>query len=250
MHRFYVAPGEAGGDLLRLPERERRHAADVLRVSPGETVTVLDGAGREIICQVNEASRRDVTLAVRKTKVHPAPACRITLVQAVPKGKIIESIIQKATELGAAAVVPLLSERVATRVEDGDAAAHKAEKWTQIAVEAIKQCGQPWLPRVYPPVTLPSYLASAEAVDLALVGSLQGDGRHPRAHFEKYRATHGRAPASVRLWIGPEGDFTPGELDAIRRSGAQPITLGPLVLRSETAALYTLSVVNYEVTAA
>jgi 16S rRNA (uracil1498-N3)-methyltransferase len=160
----------------------------------------------------------------------------------------LESIIQKATELGVARVLPLLSERVATRLE-GAAAGGKADKWRQSAIEAIKQCGQPWLPEVEKPLTLRALLARGLSFDLALVGSLQGDGRHPRAYFQEFEAQHRRRPQSVAAWIGPEGDFTGEELDLIRAGGARPIDLGPLVLRSDTAALCTLALINYELQA-
>jgi 16S rRNA (uracil1498-N3)-methyltransferase len=224
---------------------EAHHAADVLRVRPGESLLVLDGQGRELTCRAQAVSRKNVALEVEHTRSVPPPACRVTLVQAVPKGKLIETIIQKATELGAARVVPLLTERVVMQL-DGDSVKQKTEKWRQVAVEAIKQCGQAWLPVVEAPVTLPEWLARAEKVDLSLVGSLRADARHPRQHFSAYRLETGRAPSTISLWIGPEGDFTDAELDAIGRAGARPINLGPLVLRSDTAACYALSVVSYE----
>jgi 16S rRNA (uracil1498-N3)-methyltransferase len=115
-----------------------------------------------------------------------------------------------------------------------------------VAIEAIKQCGAAWLPNVEAPVTLPQFLARKEQFELALVGSLQGDGQHPRQYFEAFRAQRKRQPETVCVWVGPEGDFAPAELDAIRGAGALPITLGPLVLRSETAAVYCLSILNYE----
>jgi len=239
MHRFYLPPAQCQGDLLRLEGAEAHHAAGVLRLQPGETVVVLDGAGAEYECQVEHSDRGQLSLAVKQKKNHPPPPCRVTLALAIPKGKIIESILQKATELGAAAIIPLLTERVATRL-DGEGAEHKAAKWRQVAIEAIKQCGQPWLPHVAAPVTLAEYLPRNDSFDLSLVGSLQGDGRHPRGYFAG-------KPSTVRLWIGPEGDFTPAELDAIRASGAKPITLGSLVLRVETAAIYALSIVKYEI---
>jgi 16S rRNA (uracil1498-N3)-methyltransferase len=239
MHRFYLPPAQCQGDFLRLEGSEAHHAAGVLRLQPGDTVVVLDGAGAEYECQVEHSDRRQLSLAVKQKKIHPPPTCRVTLALAIPKGKIIESILQKATELGAAAIIPLLTERVATRL-DGEGAEHKAAKWRQVAIEAIKQCGQPWLPHVAAPMTLHEYLRRNDSFDLSLVGSLQGDGRHPRAYFTG-------KPSTVRLWIGPEGDFTPSELDAIRASGAKPITLGSLVLRVETAAIYALSIVNYEI---
>jgi 16S rRNA (uracil1498-N3)-methyltransferase len=245
MHRFYLPPESCRGGELLLSGREAHHAAGVLRLRPGEAVSVLDGTGNEYSCTVARVAKRETALSIREKKTHPLPPFRVTLAQALPKGKIIESIIQKATELGVFAIVPLLTERVASRLNEQEAA-HKAEQWRQVAVEAIKQCGQPWLPRIEAPMTPGEYLRRNDKFDLALVGSLQGDGRHPREQF----AALPSVPATVRLWIGPEGDFTSAELDAIRQSGAKPITLGPLVLRVETAAIYTLSLVNYELTAA
>ena len=190
---------------------------------------------------VQSVSRKSVTLAVRETHSSPAPTCPVALVQAVPKGKLIETIIQKATELGAARIIPLLSERVIVQLDE-EGAREKAEKWQQVAVEAIKQCGQRWLPQVEPPVTLPALLRRDERFGLSLVGSLRPEARHPREYFKEQ-------PAGVRLWIGPEGDFTNDELAAIQNSGARPINLGPLVLRSDTAAVYALSIISYELQA-
>jgi 16S rRNA (uracil1498-N3)-methyltransferase len=243
MHRFYLAPPQCKGPTLTLTGAEAHHAMDVLRVKAGDVVVVLDGAGREFSCVVQGLERKTVNLKVEQTRTSPAPSCRVTLVQAIPKGKLLETIVQKATELGAFRIIPLLSERVATRLET-DAIQHKAEKWQQCAIEAIKQCGQRWLPQVEAPVSLPALLAREEGFDLSLVGSLQDDARHPREYLRSSKAT------TIRLWIGPEGDLTEAELAAIRKAGAHPINLGPLVLRSDTAAFYALSIVSYELQAA
>ena len=245
MHRFFLPPPECRGDALSLTGGEAHHALHVLRLRRGEMVIVLDGAGSELICEVRGSGRDAVQLAVSKRSSVPPPAGRITLLQAVPKGKTIETIIQKATELGASRVVPLLSERVAVRL-DASAAVQKAEKWQGIAIEAIKQCGQPWLPKIEAPVTPEEFLARREVFDLALIASLQPGARHPREYFQAFRAEHGRWPGSLGVWVGPEGDFTNTEVAAAIGQGARPISLGPLVLRSETAALYCLSILNYE----
>jgi 16S rRNA (uracil1498-N3)-methyltransferase len=105
----------------------------------------------------------------------------------------------------------------------------------------MKQCGAPWLLQVETPVAPAQFLARKENFDLALVGSLQLDAKHPREFFRELSQ-----PRSAAVWIGPEGDFTAEEIDAIKAGGAYPITLGPLVLRTETAATYCLSVLNYE----
>jgi 16S rRNA (uracil1498-N3)-methyltransferase len=169
------------------------------------------------------------------------------LVQALPKGKLFESIVQKATELGVSQIVPLLSERVVTHLDAKDCA-HKTQKWQAVAVEAIKQCGSSWLPRVMSPVTANQLLKQTEECEFALVGSLQPGAQHPHECFRTFQSKHGRMPRSARIWIGPEGDFTPEELGAIQASGACPVSLGPLVLRTETAAIYCLSILNYELT--
>jgi 16S rRNA (uracil1498-N3)-methyltransferase len=245
MHRFYLPAAQCKGAILVLPEREAHHASQVLRVRRGDEVTVLDGAGSELLCSVHDCCRDRVELAVvEKHSVAPLP-CQVTLVQAVPKGRIIEDIIQKATELGVSRIVPLLSEHVVTRLDD-DSASEKADKWQRVAIEAIKQCGAAWLPKVEAPISLEKFLARRETFDLPLIASLQPGSRHAREYFSSFCSSHHRSPGSACIWIGPEGDFTPSEVNAVESSGALPITLGPLVLRVETAAVYCLSILNYE----
>jgi 16S rRNA (uracil1498-N3)-methyltransferase len=245
MQRFYLSPENCLGTTLRLEGREAHHALHVLRLKRGECVAVLDGAGHEFLCEVENAVKAAITLAVKEKKSTAAPPCPVSLFVAIPKGKVIEGIIQKAVELGAHRIVPLLTERVVTQLDD-EGTEHKREKWQQVAIEAIKQCGAPWLPGVEAPVTLKEFLAHGEMPELTLVGSLQTERRHPRAVFAEFQARHGRAPNGVGVWIGPEGDFTLTELQSIEAMGAKPITLGQLTLRVETAAIYCLSVLNYE----
>jgi 16S rRNA (uracil1498-N3)-methyltransferase len=244
MRRFYLPPQECRDEHLFLTGSEAHHAADVLRVKAGDEVVVLDGAGGELVCRVETVTRKKVQLEIQSRTTEPPPPWKITLAQAVPKGKMLEAIIQKATELGVWRVVPLLTQRVTTHLE-GDSIDHKAEKWRQTAVEAVKQCGQRWLPRVDPPITLPAWLARGDKFDLTLVASLQDDSRHLRAYFPP----GGRRPQTISVSIGPEGDFAPEEMQAIKGAGALPITLGPLVLRSETAALCALANLNHELRA-
>jgi 16S rRNA (uracil1498-N3)-methyltransferase len=245
LHRFYLPPEKCRADMLRLDGREAHHALHVLRLQRGERVTVLDGAGREFLCDVESVSKNSLALAVKEKKSTPAPPCPLTLLVAVPKGRIIENIIQKAVELGAHRIVPLLTERVVTQLDD-DGAEAKREKWQAVAIEAIKQCGAPWLPAVEAPLTLAGFLARGEKIELSLVGSLQTERRHPREWIQDFQKQHGRPPQSAAAWIGPEGDFTLAELQAIEAAGARPVTLGRLTLRVETAAIYCLSFLNYE----
>lgn len=248
MHRFYLPPAQCSGDSLYLQGREAHHAQHVLRLAGGDRVAVLNGAGTEYDCQIQALDRDKIQLEIQARRTQPAPACQITLLQALPKGKLIESIIQKATELGAFRIVPLLSDRAVMRL-DAREAASKAEKWQQIAVEAIKQCGALWLPHIETPMSPQAFLAQRESFELPLVGSLEAGSQHPRRYFDAFRQTKGRNPSSACVWVGPEGDFTAEEYRAIGAAGAAPITLGPLVLRVETAATYCLSIINYELQA-
>jgi 16S rRNA (uracil1498-N3)-methyltransferase len=245
MHRFYLPPENCRTSSLRLDGREAHHALHVLRLKRGERVTVLDGAGNEFQCDVETAAKDFLTLAVKDKNSHSAPPCPVSLFVAIPKGKIIEDIIEKAVELGAHHIVPLLTERVVTQL-DASGTEAKREKWQQVAIEAIKQCGAAWLPRVEKPVALKDFLARSEKPEFSLVGSLQTQRRLPREVFAEFLAQHGRAPQSAGVWIGPEGDFTLAELQAIEAAGARPITLGELTLRVETAVIYCLSFLNYE----
>ncbi len=248
MHRFYLPPDQHRGERLVLTEGEARHAAQVLRLGRGDQVTVLDGAGLELLCEIRETAGEKLEMAVIQKRLVPPLPCRVTLLQALPKARLIESILQKATELGAARFVPLLTERVVVQLDEREAA-RKAEKWQRVAIEAIKQCGSAWLPKVEAPMTPRQWLARQEPIELSLLASLQPHSRHPREHFEAFRATHRRPPRTACVWVGPEGDFTRAETETIQAAGALPITLGPLVLRTETAAVYCLSILNYELQA-
>ncbi len=245
MHRFYLSPEKCRNSTLELTDDEAHHALRVLRIHPGERVTVLDGAGQQLNCEVRTTTKRTITLDVQRKTFSPLQTCQITLLQAVPKAKAMDYIVQKATELGAARVVPILSERTVVQLESEDAG-DKAEKWQQIAIESIKQCGSPWLTKIETPVPLKNYLARREKFDLPLIASLQDSRRHPHEFIQQFRDEHNCPPATACVWIGPEGDFSPAEMDLIKAEGALPITLGRLVLRSDTAAIYSLSVLNYE----
>jgi 16S rRNA (uracil1498-N3)-methyltransferase len=244
-HRFYLAPDQCRGNVLSLFDSEAHHALRVLRLKSGDPAIVLDGAGHEFICEVEDAACDSVSLRVTKTNSIPAPACSITLLVGIPKGKIIEDIIQKSVELGARRIVPLLTERVVTHL-DHEGAESKREKWQQVAIEAIKQCGAAWLPEVAAPTTVADFLKREETFDLQLVGSLQPERRHPAAVFFEFEKAVGHLPKTAAVWVGPEGDFTLAELEMIQSSGAQAITLGNLTLRVETAAIYCLSIMNHE----
>jgi 16S rRNA (uracil1498-N3)-methyltransferase len=245
MRRFHLPPEACREPVLKLTGREAHHAAHVLRAQPGERLTVLDGAGGEYLCVTRHVGRREVELEVLEKRHVPPPPFELTLLQAVPKGKAFEWILEKATELGARRIVPILSVRVVAR-PDVRGIAEKRERWRWTLIEALKQSGGAWLPELDAPVDVPGFVARGERFDLQWVASLQPGARHPREVWREQVARAGTAPQRVAVWIGPEGDFTSEELRTIESAGAIPVSLGPRVLRVETAAVYCLSILHYE----
>ncbi len=246
MHRFYVEPAAWNPEHPVLEGPEAHHAADVVRLRVGEKATLFNGLGAEATVEVTAVSKRRVEFKTLLQGVSAPLSCRITLAQAIPKGKTMDLIVQKATELGAGAIVPLLSERTVVQCDAAEAA-RKQEKWQGVVIEAAKQCGQNHLPQVALPVSPKSFFDARPKYDVMLIASLQPDALHPRVVLEEALAAAGGVrPKEVLILVGPEGDFTPAEISLAKIAGCRPITLGPIVLRSETAAIYTLSVLSYE----
>src|SRR6266478_4855541 len=247
MHRFYISPENWNPGALALTGSEAHHARDVLRVRPGEKVVLFNGQGREITAEIADFTGEEIRLRRLHEAETPPLRCRIVLGQAIPKGKNMELIVQKAVEIGASEIAPIISDRTVVQL-DSESVAQKQSKWQQIAVEAAKQCGQNWLPRVHPPIKLDEFFSGAVegAFDLRLIGSLQPDAQNFKKILADHSSEHGNRPRSALMLIGPEGDFTPAELGLARRHGCQPITLGPIILRVETAAIYCLSILSYE----
>jgi 16S rRNA (uracil1498-N3)-methyltransferase len=245
--RAYAPAAPADATEIRLSPEESHHLVTVNRCGRGDPVVVFDGHGREWLTECTDPARGGAVLRVKETKQAKPLPCTITLGQALPKGAVMDDIIRQATEIGAARIVPLLSERTQVHL-DGDRAGKKAEKWRTTAIEAAKQCGNPWLPEIVPIQPLANFIPSAKDFDLKLVASLHAGTTTLKKSLAGYVARQGRAPQKVLWLVGPEGDFSPTEMTAAITAGFQPITLGPLVLRSDTAAICALSILSYELT--
>jgi 16S rRNA (uracil1498-N3)-methyltransferase len=234
MHRFFLGNFQQPA----LGAAEAHHALHVLRLKAGDTVNLFNGRGHEAQGAIVEITDQAVRLKLLTQTATPALACQITLAQAVPK-KSMDLIVQKATELGVSRIVPLLSERTIVRLDED---AKKIDRWRDIAMDACKQCGNNWLPAIDPPRKVPEFLSDPGKFDLKLIASLQ-PGSRP---LKSILADASAPPKSILILIGPEGDFTPAEISTARGAGCRPLSLGPLVLRAETAAIYTLSILHHE----
>lgn len=243
--RAFCAVSEREPKEIRLSPEETHHLVNVNRANRGDTVVAFDGAGSEWISELISDAKSGAVLWVRfKQQIKPL-GYEITLGQALPKGPSMDAIVRKATEIGARRIVPLASERTQVHLE-GERQEKKIEKWQVAALEAAKQCGNSWLPEIAPIQDAAAFMESAKGYDLKLIASLQPGAKSLRDVLQTYRTAHQRAPRKVLWLIGPEGDFTPAEMSHSKSTGFEPITLGPLVLRCETAAVYALSVLSYE----
>ena len=246
MPRFFLPPERWTGSTVTLDAAESHHAAAVLRVQTGAAVNLFDGRGRTATATVSAVSKKAVGLTLSgDPTVAPAPN-RLALAVAVPKGSTFDWIVEKAVELGASDLFPLLTQRTIVRLAPAERT-ERREKWQRTALEACKQCGQTWLPTVHEPMALAAFLEKqpASAWNLPVVASLQPASRPLAELFRARSVTGGHSGTGAIAVIGPEGDFTAEEYATIAQAGYLPVSLGPLVLRVETAALHCLSVLRF-----
>lgn len=231
--RFYIPP--AAWSEKTLPDEEVSHALRVLRIREGEQIEFFNGEGKVAHAVVEEISKKSFTFKVEEEWETRPISPEVHLYQAVPKGKNMELIIQKAVELGVSEIHPIITQNTIAISDQPD---KKRDKWQKTALEACKQCKQAFLPIVHLPVNLKDLPAFSE--DLKVIGALTEEAVSLKEILEKEDV-----PEKVALAIGPEGDFTSEELTFFQTQGFLPATLGSLTLRAETAALFMLSSVNY-----
>jgi 16S rRNA (uracil1498-N3)-methyltransferase len=238
MSRFFLSP-DAWGVPAVLAGDEAKHAAQVLRLRRGDRITVFDGLGRSAAAEILEVSKSEIRLELGPARSSPAPVPEICLAQAVPKGKTMDLIVQKAVELGVTSIQPLITRHTVVQV-DGEDAPRKSAKWQRVALEACKQCGQDLLPEVLPVRDFASWVADAGG-DLKVIASLLPGVKPLREVLRE-----AGSPRRVTLLVGPEGDFSAAEGAAALEAGFVPASLGSIVLRAETAAFFGISAIRYE----
>ena len=240
MHRCLVKTEELLAAALTLGRDEARHLQTVLRVKPGDRVTLFDGHGRTRTAVITAAEKRGLSLeSDSEVTEHAAPPCRLTLFACVSKGNRMDWTVEKAVELGVGEVVPVISDRTIVRLDAEDGLA-KADRWSRVAEEAARQCGAAWLPKIAHPVPFKACLPTVSLTRPVFVAALTPAAKPLREALAACTGT----PPQAGWFVGPEGDFTPAELEALLAAGAIPVSLGQHVLRAETACLYGLCALN------
>ena len=233
--RFFIDAELRAGGTTQLPEEAAHHAVHVLRLRAGEDVTLFNGRGGEHAGRIAAIERRRVSVDVlaHRALERESPLA-VTLVQGVSAGEKMDFTVQKATELGVAAVQPVLAERSTGRIA-GERAAQKRAHWQRVAIAACEQCGRNRVPQVLAPLALEEYCRNAPPAYGLLLS--------PAAQLG-LREAAGRLQGAATLAAGPEAGFATHEEALLAQAGFTPVRLGPRVLRTETAALAALAALN------
>ncbi len=231
--RFFVPPSALDADPIVFAPREAHHIAGVLRLRPGTRIVAFDGR-REVeadLLTVGDAGVTAAKIGAPRAAVRPVS---LVLLQGVPRGPKMDVIVRMVTEIGVSSVHPVLTERSVA-----DPGPVRVERWRRIAREAAKQCGRADVPEIYPPAVLADALAAIGPVDLLIVP--WEETARPLGVVAA-----GRPYDSAAFLIGPEGGLTAGEVETVRAAGGEAVSLGPLLLRTETAGVVTAAMLLYE----
>lgn len=243
--RFYIPPTQWDASSLRLIDDEAKHCAQVMRHREGDEVIVFNGVGDVARARIASIKKHEVDLdSVSAEHIEP-PAVRITLAPALIKADCWEWLLEKATELGATEIQPLITERCVVKLSADDAA-RKHDKWQRLIIEATKQCRREWLPVLQPVCRLDEWSARETTSDLSLVAALDEHTVTIKQAVNAFRERTSRCATSARVVIGPEGDFTRDELSELISRGFMCVSLGALTLRAETASITALAVLSAE----
>jgi len=235
--RLYVGRSLRAGDSFELPSAQARHV-QVLRLQPGATVVLFDGSGGEWSAEVLQMGRGDVTVRIGShAAVDRELRRRVTIAFGMPANERMDTLVEKATELGAATIQPLVCERSVLRLS-GERADRRVQHWQQVAVAACEQSGRTRVPRVEPVQRLTAWLEALRAAPESVARRIV---LNPEATRRLGVETIGRDGGDLLVLSGPEGGLSPDELAAAGAAGFTPVSLGERVLRADTAPLAVLA---------
>ena len=242
MHRFFVEPEQIFPEYVEILGGDVNHIRNVLRMSPGDRISVSDGLGTDYICELEQLEAGCVRGRILERKPFDVElSSRLILYQGLPKGDKMELIVQKAVELGVCQVIPVETKRCVVKLDDKKAA-KKVQRWQQIAESAAKQSKRMLVPRVHPVLSYKEALAYAGQLDVLLIPYELAGG------MDETKKIIGniKGGQSLGIFIGPEGGFEEEEVKMAVEKGASPITLGKRILRTETAGMAILSVLMFQ----
>jgi len=245
MSKFFVDPSAISGSHIYIENKnDLHHLTKVLRGKVGMKIDISDGDEWEYETELEELTADCATLKILdKQKFASEPEVRVTLFQGVPKASKMETVIQKTVEIGVDSIVPVFMERTVV-VEKGNFG-KKLDRWQKIADEAVKQCKRGIIPQVRENCTFKEMMNQLDDYDLVICPYENEDGYSMKDCLRK-AAEGENTPKKVAIIIGPEGGFADKEIDALKDAGAEIVTLGKTILRTETAGLVALTMVMYE----
>ena len=242
MHTFYVPPPQIRSSIATITDSEQHHLRNVLRLTPGATIRIIDGQGNVYTAEVLDigTNRKPSEARILTHEFHARVLPALTLFQGLPKNDKMELILQKATEIGVTQVVPIHSEHALQKPSQS-----RYERWGRIVTSATKQCKRTWLPKLCEPQTFEASLTQLDTFSLRLILNphLTQD---PRPQHIKTVLREISQPTSIALFVGPEGGFSNQEVTAAIKNGCISVTLGMNILRTETAAITAIAVTAYE----
>lgn len=241
MHHFFVTPAQVSGEKVYIEGSDVNHICNVLRMKKGEKLQISDGNNKKYVCQIDEITNEKVFLHIIEEKIgNTELPSKIYLFQGLPKSDKMELIVQKSVELGVYEIIPVSTKRAVVKL-DAKKARKKVERWNSIAEGGAKQSGRTVIPKVREVMTYKEALTYAKTLDIVLVPYELADG------MNKTKEIIGRIEKgqSIGIFIGPEGGFEKEEVEQAMETGAEPITLGKRILRTETAGLTILSILMY-----
>ena len=243
MRRFFTEPQNIAGNTAYIFE-DARHIEKALRMSVGDELIVFDGSGFEYTARLTEISKNRCTAEItEKRESLSEPKVKITLFQALPKAGKMETVIQKAVELGVYEIVPVITERCVTKIANAAAAAEKAARWNKVSVEAAKQCGRGIIPKVCLPLRFEDAIGMMQKAEVAILPYEElGHGGE-----KGLRGALAAVPnaASYSVMVGPEGGFSDREAEYARENGISLVGLGKRILRTETVASAIIPVIMF-----
>lgn len=239
MHRFYVPPKNIRDNIVLLPAEHRNHIKNVFRMKPGDTCIVFDGTGFEYEVCLEKIYPEPEGKIINRLKANTPNKVKITLVQGIAKGEKMDLIIQKCSEIGVDVFVPCRCERTIIKLDQAGAT-KKQERWQRIAQAAAEQSHSTTVPIVEPVADFAAVLKQIKSGQLALI---PWEGEKSTSIKKILRNT---AKDSITIFIGPEGGFSEQEIAGAKEAGVIPVSLGPRILRTETAGIVVAAIVRYE----